>query len=382
MTSWRQARELAFEVPAPLPAESVPLCMAAGRVLARPVLAQAAIPGFDNSAMDGFAVRGPDPWRVVARVLAGQADPGSLQPGTAVEIATGAPVPCCTDRVVPYERSRRSGDEIVATETLPRTHIRLAGEDACPGKMLLSAGLSLSPAAIGLAASAGLDMVEVHREPLVRIIVTGDELVDDGIPGPGQVRDAIGPMLPSLLDAFGAGRPVLHRLPDRSSVLADAIHEATEDVVIVCGATSVGPADGLHAALEELDATVHVDGVDCRPGHPQVLAAAAGRLVVGLPGNPFAALVAAYTIGQPLLARLSGRPFPTPTSVPVTGSVATPVPRTRLVPVRRVDVHAEAIGGEGPGFLGAAALADALAVIEPGWRAGDAAPLLPLRSCW
>ncbi|GAA5192826.1 molybdopterin-binding protein [Rugosimonospora acidiphila] len=379
MLPWGRARALANRLPAPLPPQEVPLAGAAGRALAAPVLARAAVPGFDNSAMDGYAVRGGGPWRVTGRILAGCPDPGALRDRTAVEIATGAPVPAGADRVVPYEDADRAGN-LVSAPAVGREHIRRRGEDASPGDLLVSAGGPVTPAVMGLAASAGLDTLTVARPPRVRVLLTGDEIVRAGIPGPGQVRDALGPLLPPLLAGFGAEVTGLDLIDDTAGPLTAAMAGAAEEVVIVCGSSSVGPADHLHAALSRLAATVHVDGVACRPGRPQLLAELGGaRWAVGLPGNPFAALVAAYTLPQPLIAGLTGRGLPELPSALVSGATR-PLPgQTRLVPVRWGAGSAVVVAHDRSGYLGAAALADALAIIEPGWTPTTPTGLIVLR---
>jgi molybdopterin molybdotransferase len=408
---WNRARMLANELATPPPPEEVPIADAAGRVLAAPLCALAAVPGFDSAAMDGYAVRGTGPWRLTGRVLAGCPDPGALVDHTAVEIATGAPVPAGADRVLPYEEASRGGE--LVTTLVPdsgasdsrgpdprvlgsrahdsrahdphahdphahgpgrvREHIRRSGEDAVVGEVLLPAGCLVTAVVLGMAASVGADTLWVVRRPRVRVLLTGDEIVRAGLPGPGQVRDALGPLLPPLLAGFGADVTAVSSVGDRSAgALTAALAATAEDIAVVCGASSVGPVDHLHTALADLDATVHVDGVACRPGRPQILARRPARgtgtgWIVGLPGNPYAALVAAYTLVQPLIAGLTGRRLPTLPTATVSGPVR-PVPgQTRLVPVRWDGDGAVAIPRDQPGYLGAAALADALAVIEPDW---------------
>lgn len=210
----------------------------------------------------------------------------------------------------------------------------------------------------------------VHRRPRVAVIVTGDELLQSGPPRPGRVRDAIGPMLPGLL--VGADLVGTTLVRDDPSVLADALTCATQaDVLVTCGATSVGPADHLRRVLHDLGADILVSGVACRPGHPMLLAVLPdGRCVVGLPGNPFAALAAVLTLLQPLLSILGGH-SPRP---PITARLADVEahPRdTRLVPVTRVGGTAIPVGHDRPGSLWGAALADALAVVPPGHQGGE-----------
>ncbi|GAA5083621.1 molybdopterin molybdotransferase [Thermocatellispora tengchongensis] len=422
---WAEARALAAAVAGPLPPAEVPLAEAGGLRLAAPVRALAPIPGFDTAAMDGYAVAGPPPWRVVGSVLAGRvAHEGVLAPGTAVEIATGAEVPHGADAVLPVEGALRTGD-LVRGEIARGRHIRPRGTDCPQGRDLVTAGAVVTPALLGLAASVGHDTLTVHPPPRVAVLVTGDEVVSTGLPGRGRVRDAIGPMLPGLLSwsgarlvpaplpdaaglpggdpgtagswpgrdadppgrapyaaggggagrggvAAGAEAPVVPwaRVRDSVEALAAAVTAAgaAADVVVVCGASSKGPADHLRRVLADLGAEVLVAGVACRPGHPQVLARLpGGRVLVGLPGNPFAALVAAMTLLVPALRALGGRTPPGAQWSALAGDVRPHPALTRLVAVRRAEDAAVPVGHDRPGTLWGAALADALAVVPPGW---------------
>ncbi|MET7396255.1 molybdopterin molybdotransferase MoeA [Dactylosporangium sp. NPDC005572] len=377
---WHQARTLAHQLAVPLPAEVVALPHAAGRTLRSALHAATMLPGFDNAAMDGYAVRGPGPWQLVGRVLAGDPATSPLALGEAVEIGTGAPVPDGTDRVVRYEDAVRDADTVFAPPT-DRHHIRRHGEYVRAGQQILPAGYQLRPAALGLAASVGIDAVTVTTRALVQLLITGDEVIPCGRPPQGTVRDAIGPVVNALLPMWGADPDVGSLpVPDRpadalTAALIDSL--ASADVVVVCGASSIGPADSLHHALHTVGATVHVDGVACRPGHPQVLAEAAGRWIVGLPGNPFAALVAAHTLLQPLLAGLAGHALPALPTAPLHGDVHVVPGHTRLVPVHRRSDGVHVIGGARPGHLGPAAHADALAVL-PAERGDNLVQYIPL----
>ncbi|MFD0968473.1 molybdopterin molybdotransferase MoeA [Plantactinospora endophytica] len=376
--SWSAARALAARLPDPLKAERVELSASAGRVLASAAYAVLAAPPFDAAAMDGFAVRGTGPWRIVGRVLAGgSAWSGTLTDGDAVEIATGAVVPVGAEAVVPYEQCRRDG-RLVTAERDTRRHIRRAGEDALPGDELAPAGRRVSATLLAAAAQAGLDELSVHRRPRVALLITGDEVVLHGRPGPGQVRDALAPVVTALVTRAG-GEVVEHRLlADHPEALRDAIGATQQvDVVVITGSSSAGAADHLRGVLATLGAYWHVDGVACRPGRPQSLASTAdGRWIVGLPGNPFAGLVAGLTILEPLVAAMAGRTPPAPVVLPVTGD-ATPHPHgVRLVPVRVGQRHAEVVPGARSGSLRIAAVADALAVLDPNWRSGTTAELL------
>ncbi|MEV6238498.1 molybdopterin molybdotransferase MoeA [Lentzea sp. NPDC051838] len=421
---WNLARQTARSAAKPLEGLEVALPDALGLALASGVRALASQPTCDTSAMDGYAVSGAGPWVVVGRVAAGDPVPGVwLRGGEAFGVATGAPVPGGAELVVPVERCSVEGGWLretagvahpghgctgghphaaqvhsgshadaarrqhgaparaiahpqpgthphPAAQLQPGKHIRRRGEDWSAGDELIPAGSLVSPAVLGLAAGAGHDTLLVHRRPRVAVIVTGDELLQAGPPRPGRVRDAIGPMLPGLLkkaDLLGTTH-----LRDDPDALADALTFDAADVLVTCGATSVGPADHLRRVLAELQAEILVSGVACRPGHPMLLAVLPdGRCVVGLPGNPFAALAAVLTLLNPLLDTLGGH-HPRPPITAWLDEVAHPGD-TRLIPV----AGAVPVGHDRPGSLWGAALADALAVVPPGHQGGEV-ELLPI----
>ena len=388
---WPDARAAAHRAADPLEVIEVALADALGATLAEPLRALAPLPPFDAAAMDGYAVAGEPPWDVVGRVLAGDTATVPLQRGDALEIATGARVPAAAEAVLPYEECHVEGGKLLG-HVGPRRHVRRAGEDCALGVELLPRGGVLTPAALGLAASTGHDVLRVHRRPRVAALVTGSELVRSGLPGAGRVRDAVGPMLPGLLRWVGATPGRIVYLHDDPARLAEELGTddtddtgdtggaaGAADVVVVCGASSGGPADHLRRVLQTLEARVHVDGVACRPGHPQTLAVLpSGRFVVGLPGNPFAALAAAVTVLFPLLAALAGRPPATGETMPLCGPVRADRRDTRLLPVRRRGGSAFPTGHDRPGSLWGAASADALAVVPPGWDGGDEVDVLDL----
>lgn len=377
---WTLARQTARDVAKPLDAVELALPDAAGLALASAVRALASQPTCDTSAMDGYAVAGPGPWTVVGRVAAGDPVPGPLAVGEAFGVATGAAVPDGSDFVLPVERCSVDGavlsdaecqhsDNRTCRTPSAGEHVRRRGEDWSAGDELVPAGSRITPAVLGLAAAAGHDTLLVHRHPRVAVIVTGDELLHAGPPRPGRVRDAIGPMLPGLLhnaDLLGTTH-----LRDDPDALADALTSNHADVLITCGATSVGPADHLRRVLTALGAEILISGVACRPGHPMLLAVLPdGRFVVGLPGNPFAAYAAVLTLLHPLLDTLGGHT----TNPPVTawlGDVNAHSRDTRLVPVTRSGTLAVPVGHDRPGSLWGAALADAVAVVPPGHRGGE-----------
>ncbi|XVU22716.1 molybdopterin molybdotransferase MoeA [Actinoplanes sp. CA-054009] len=376
-TGWFEAYVIASATPKPLAAGRVAVDAAGGRVLAAPIEAVRPVPAFNTAAMDGYAVAGPGPWTVTGRVLAGAAHSGPVRAGTAVEIATGAVVPEGTGAVLPYEDS--SVDGVIVTGALgPRDHIRRAGDDVRPGDLLVPAGRAVNATIVAAAVQAGVERLSAHPRPTVTLLVTGDEVIDRGTPGPGQVRDSFTGLVTAVAARAGAEPVVRRHVRDVAALLEAELAAARTDVVVVSGSSSAGAADHLHGVLGRLGATWHVRGVACRPGHPQALAELPdGRWVVSLPGNPFAGLVAALTLLEPLLAALGGRPPAPLPEVAVAGTAKLMPGGVRLVPVRRDHGWRIAAGASAAG-LHAAAGADAVAVLRPTWNDGDPAPVLAL----
>jgi molybdopterin molybdotransferase len=377
--SWDAARAAAHDAGRVLPARRLPLSDAVGTTLAEPVVALVDLPSADRSAMDGFAVRGAPPWTVMGELRAGDAPAPTLPPGSAVAIATGAPVPAGTDAVLPVELSESDGPTVRPLGRPPSAgHIRRRGEECRRGDVLVPAGTIVTPQVAGLAAAIGHDTLAVHPPPRTAALVTGDELRATGTPGPGQVRDAIGPMLPGLIRWAGGVLAGAALVPDSRDRLTEALATVDAQVVLVSGSSSAGPADHLRPSLVGLGADLLVDGVACRPGHPQSLALLPdGRAVVGLPGNPLAALVAFLTLAVPLLAGLTGRPLPPADRAAADGLAAHPT-STRLVPVRLTDGVATAMQHAGSAMLRGVALAGAIAVVPPGQAPPTTVLLLPL----
>lgn len=380
--SWSRARETARRAGArPLPGVPVPLAEALGRTLAEPLGALTDLPAFDTSAMDGWAVAGPGPWRVAGRVLAGRTAPVPLADGTAVEIATGAQLPSGATAVLRREHGRTDGALLHDCGPQPLTtgqDVRPRGQECRRGEELLPSGTPVGPAVLGLAAACGHDRLPVHRRPEVQLLVLGDELLTAGVPGPGLVRDALGPLLPPWLRAAGADPAEAGYVRDDFGLLRDALRHSTADLVVTTGGTAAGPVDFLHRALAETGARLLVDGVAVRPGHPMLLAELpGGRHLVGLPGNPLAAVAGMVTLALPLLHARSGRTVGAPALAPAAAALPGHGTDTRLQPVRRTAGGVLPLAFDGPAMLRGLARAEALAVVPPGGAAaGEPVELL------
>ena len=381
---WPQARATAAAAGVPLVPRRVPLAGAIGRRLVSDLVALAGLPAGDLSAMDGWAVSGPPPWRVVADLSAGSVPRHALDTGQCARIATGASVPDGTDAVLPVERSSVGSDGVRPAGAWPsgKRHIRRAGEEAQPGDLLLPPGVLVTPPVAGLAASVGHDELLVAPAACVDVLVLGDELATRGLPGPGRTRDALGPQLPAWLAALGAEVRDPRRLPDDCAALTAALRDSAADVVVSTGGTSVGEHDHVHAAIERAGGRLLVDGVDVKPGHPMLLARLPrGRWLVGLPGNPLAACVSLVTLLEPLLRTLHAEPEqPVGRVVLSSDQPGRPGDGHRLLPVRADGAgRADVLPSCGSAMLRGLAQATGLAVLRPsGARTGEEVGYLAL----
>jgi molybdopterin molybdotransferase len=391
---WDEARTLAYEAgrAAAGPAEVVSLPDADGRTLAEPLRALTDLPAFATSSIDGWAGRGPQPWRPVGRVLAGGVAAPLAEDGTCVEIATGAMVPAGAEALVRIEESTRDGAGLVSGAPRPMPEWRLPGEEAEKDEELFPAGTGIDPAVIGVAATCGYESLIVRRRPRAAVLVFGDELLTAGTPGAGRVRDSLGPQVPGWLRRYGAAidpaavtGPIQDTLDAHLAGLRGAL--ATADLVCTTGGTMHGPVDHLHPAIAELGAEYVVNTVAVRPGFPMLLARVPGpdgrpRFLAGLPGNPQSAVIALLTLVAPLLAGLHGRPAPALRRVEAAAEVPGRGGYTHLA-LARLDHDgrsATPVGHVGSAMLRGLSNAHGFIVVRPHTRAaaGDLVPFLPL----
>ncbi|WP_406386624.1 molybdopterin molybdotransferase MoeA [Streptomyces sp. NBC_01618] len=433
---WWEARALAARAGRDVPVRTrrLPLDQALGHVLAEPLVALTDLPSFDTSAMDGWVVTGPGPWTIREvegseseagdasprpsaypvphpsqdlGILAGHRAPAALPDGDAVRIATGARIPADANAVIRSEHARvdeSKGLLHALHQVHPGQDIRPRGQECRSGDQLLPAGALVTPAVLGLAAAAGYDELGAVPRPRVDVLVLGDELLTSGLPHDGLIRDALGPMIGPWLRALGAEVSAPQRLGDDAAALRRTLTASDADLIITTGGTASGPVDHVHPVLAEIGAELLVDGVAVRPGHPMLLARLGaegpdtGPYLVGLPGNPLAAVSGLLTLAEPLLRGLAGHAPETPYRAVVRDEVHGHPHDTRLVPVVHradgPDDSARALGSagtgsgaeyvvplryNGPAMLRGIAAGDGLAVIPPGGvRSGTEVEILDL----
>jgi molybdopterin molybdotransferase len=383
--TWAEARELSFAAATVGREEDVPLAEAVDRRLAHDLVADYDLPHYASSAMDGWAVCGPPPWTVVVET-------DTLRTGECRIIVTGAPVPGGANAVLRSEHAvttRESSVDYISPSAAARAdepregeHIRPIGTEAHAGDLLIRAGTRLNPAHVGLAASLGYNDLTVFARPRVRVVVTGDEVVGAGVPSLGRVRDSFAPTLPWLVAGLGGVVVSVLHVGDSKPALIDALSAEPYDheLVVSTGGTGRSGADHLHPAITELGATILADGIRMRPGHPSVFAQFPdGRILVGLPGNPLAAILGLITLAEPLLAAMTGAPMPRTEGVPVGADIPGRRDVSLLVPYRIEEGGAVPSAWSGSGMMrGLAASAGVLVCPPSGLTRGAVAEAFAL----
>lgn len=365
---------------AALPGETLPVAEAGGRVLAEDIAARHDVPPFDNSAMDGYALRHADAGRwlpVVQRIAAGgPAEP--LPPGSCARIFTGGEIPAGADCVVMQEQVSLDGDRAYLPAGIPAgDNLRRRGRDVAAGSRLLAAGTRLDAAALGHLAGQGITEVRVRRRPRVALLSTGDEILEPGQAlAPGQIYNSNRPMLRELLQRFGAEPVMMATVPDDAARTRALMQDAAEaaDLVITTGGVSVGEEDHVKAALASLG-RLDLWRLAIRPGKPLAI----GRLpgggrearFVGLPGNPVSGFVGAWLFLRPLIGALLGCPAlaALPRLVARADFATRTGPRRHYMRVALAfeaeGIVAQAFRDQNSGVLSSCVGADALAVIPP-----------------
>lgn len=384
---------LAYAVPLAA-TETVSTFDADGRVLAQDAVSQLQVPSFDNSAMDGYAMRCADvadaALPVSQRIAAGSA-PEPLQPGSVARIFTGAPMPVGADAVVMQEECAVQPDGTVHVLRPPQSGqcVRRAGEDVAKNAVVLSKGERLTPASTALAASIGMDTLAVARRPRVALFSTGDELVMPGDVAPqdmrpGAIYNSNRFFLRALLLRMGCVVTDLGIVPDQREATVDALRAAsqTHDLILTSGGVSVGEEDHVKAAVQALG-QLHLWQLAIKPGKPFAYGTVAGSHFIGLPGNPVASFVTFLLLVRPFVLRLQGATAVAPPAMQLPAHFDWPRADKRREFLR---VRRNAAGGldlfanQSSGVLTSAAWADGLVDTQPGqtiaW--GDTVRFIPL----
>lgn len=393
MLSFDEALQRILASAPALPSERVELGHGIGRVLAEDLIAGSPLPGFDYSAMDGYAVAtadftGSGPWTLPVR---GESKAGALAPtlapASACRIFTGAPIPDGADAVVMQENVERAGDSAgFASAPALGAHIRRRGEDLAEGAPALTRGTRLTPFRIGLAAAVDRAELLVARRPRVTILCTGEELRSPGSPAvPGTIPDSNGPSLAALVASAG-GLPRLaprvgDTMPETEQALAAALRDC--DLLLTVGGVSVGEHDLVRVALERVGVSLEFWKVAIKPGKPLAFGRTGDTLVLGLPGNPVSAQLTFALFGMPLLRAMQGdaKPLPARARARLQSALPHHPGRTGFYRVRLEGDLAVTATNQASGSPASLAHSDALVVVpaeSSGLAAGESVELIRL----
>ena len=391
MHTLEEARAEMLQAITPLAAETIPLPQAAGRVLAMGAQAKIDLPRFDNSAMDGYAVRAAEAnpgakLKCIGEVPAGSVFEGELGAGECLRIFTGSPIPDGANAVVMQEDTRADGDLIEITDGVkPFEHIRLRGEDLKTGETIGHAGERLHAGRLQLLGAAGVAEVSVHRQPIVGVLSTGDELCESGEDlGAGSIYESNRAALAELIFQGGAEPRVYPLVRDTLEATAEALKTAFADcdAVVTSGGVSVGEHDFVKAAFEQLGGTLDFWKVQIKPGKPFVFGRLKGKPLFGVPGNPVSAMVTFLVLVRSILLQMQGATDLDLSAHP--GVLADPLPnhgdRRHFMRVR-VDgeggVHAT--GLQASHAVGSLGQANALVDVPPGTTLAEGETVRVLR---
>lgn len=391
--SFEEARRQILEATIPLSSERVQLLDSVGRALAEDFYAPWDLPRYDNSAMDGFAIRAADAAAETDLLITGYIPAGGTKlqpvtPGCAVKIMTGAPIPPGCDIVVPIEETEVKGGRVRLLRSLQlREHIRCRGEDIAMGAMVLPAGTVLRPPEINLLASFGQSLVTVFRRPRVAILSTGDELVELGMPfQEGRIINSNAFSLAAAVRDAG-GEPLLlgiarDTLESHREKLAQGFNA---DVLITSAGVSAGDCDLVREVLRELGAEEKFWKIAIKPGRPTAFAIKGGTMIFSLPGNPVSTLITFEVFVRPALRKMQGLTpaIPPVTKLPLAEPVSKRSERTQFQRVRVQEQNGRLVasnaGDQNTGILSTMVRANGMAILpaeRDRFEAGDEVEVL------
>jgi len=377
-----------------LPSEVVPTHDALGRTVVVDLVSRLNLPPFNKSAMDGYAVLADDErdsYRVLETVPAGSVPSRRLEPGTAIKVMTGAPVPEGTGKVIVVEDTTSTGDTIRVLKHRSSVNVCLRGEDVQEGDVIVHAPAVLGAVEIGNLASCGITEVKVAARPKVCILSTGSEIVDSPEELlPGRIMNSNGPMLAALCHTYSMEVTGKSIVPDARDATASAIRNAieTSDIVLLTGGVSVGDFDYVCEALADADVRLHFNGVNIKPGKPLTFATGERAVILGLPGNPVSVYLMFHLFVLHVARLLAGgMPGGRMIKLPLAENYERRrTDRTQYEPCK-ISRNGEVIPVECHGSADLRALlhSDGFFVIPQGMRemrSGSIVTLLPTRPCW
>ena len=369
--SWDQAREIAHQSFAPLASETLPLGQCVGRIAATDLHSLCNLPAYATSSMDGWAIAGSAPWKIIGEVATGKKSELTLAPGQSLRIATGGVIPDGCEAVIPWEIAEEK-DGAIHGAIDNGANIRPAALESKKGELLITSGTRLTPPMVGLLAATGHDTIAVTRKPKIAIFFLGDELIHSGVPEGGAIRDALGPQLPSLLNNLGAEVIITDFVEDDLDVLitkAKSVVGAV-DLVITTGGTADGPRDFVKPTIAALHGEYLIECARVRPGYHILLASipTSDRAIpfIALPGNPQSALAALTSFGIPVIDSLLGKKPEPLAPISLASAQKTPENFSRVVPGTVVDGIFTPTEYLNSAMLRGVAFADGFAVINPG----------------
>jgi molybdopterin molybdotransferase len=377
---WDQARELASSTFAPLQKERVALKESCERVLAEDVRALCDLPAYATSSMDGWAINGASPWKIIGEVNTGKAPIAVLGRSECMKISTGGVLPTGATAVIPWESATEESGQVLGEIQLGE-NIRPAGAECIKGDLLFVAGVRLAPPMMGLLAATGHDQIDVYKKIRVAIFYLGDELLHVGVPQDGSIRDALGPVLPSMLERSGAEVVTARFVKDDLEILKADISKVLDDadLIMTTGGTADGPKDFVKPAIAHLHGSYVIDCVKVRPGYHVLIAAIRNgdRSIpfIALPGNPQSAIAAFTSFAKPVISSMLGLAMPDVTTIELQENFKTQEGFSRLVPGNLDGKVFTPTGYLGSAMLRGLSSASGFALISPG---GESARWLSL----